>query len=180
MRLTTLNYQARYLFQDFRGYELTVGTNGMAQDNQHVNATDFPIPPYRLFDIGGFGVLKKAFGALELTGGLRYDTRVVDWNDFYVGTDPATGFGRAASAGHHWELSGSSPISTSVYRGVSASVGGSYAVGPRLVLRANVARGYRAPNIPEIGSNGLDPGAHIIYLGNRSFRPEFNWQQDVG
>ncbi|OWP64935.1 TonB-dependent receptor [Hymenobacter amundsenii] len=179
LRLTTLNYQARYLFQDFGSYELTVGVNGMGQDNQHINATDFPIPPYRLFDIGGFGVLKKAFGALELTGGLRYDTRVVDWNDFYVGTDPATGFGRRADAttpGADRQFSDFHKV----YRGVSASVGGSYAVGPRLVLRANVARGYRAPNIPEIGSNGLDPGAHIIYLGNPAFQPEFNWQEDVG
>ncbi|MFD2787667.1 TonB-dependent receptor [Hymenobacter rubripertinctus] len=179
LRLTTLNYQARYLFQDFSGYELTVGVNGMGQDNRPVDATDFPIPPYRLFDIGGFGVLKKAFGGLELTGGLRYDTRVVDWNDFYVGTDAATGFGRQASAatpGAERQFTGFHKV----YRGVSASVGGSYAVGPRLVLRANLARGYRAPNIPEIGSNGLDPGAHIIYLGNPSFQPEFNWQQDVG
>ncbi|NVO33173.1 TonB-dependent receptor [Hymenobacter lapidiphilus] len=179
LRLTTLNYQARYLFQDFNGYELTVGMNGMAQDNQHLNATDFAIPPYRLFDIGGFGVVKKAFGALELTGGLRYDTRVVDWNDFYTGIDPVTGFGTKADAG---TLGADRQFSNfhKVYRGVSASVGGSYAVGPRLVLRANVARGYRAPNIPEIGSNGLDPGAHIIYLGNPDFQPEFNWQQDVG
>jgi iron complex outermembrane receptor protein len=48
------------------------------------------------------------------------------------------------------------------------------------VLRANVARGYRAPNIPEIGSNGLDPGAHIVYLGNREFQPEFSLQEDLG
>ena len=75
---------------------------------------------------------------------------------------------------------GSFPTFRQVYRGVSASLGGSYAVGPHLVLRANVARGYRAPNIPEIGSNGLDPGAHIIYLGNPTFTPEFNWQEDVG
>ncbi|SDX79437.1 TonB-dependent receptor [Hymenobacter psychrophilus] len=179
LRLTTLNYQARYLFQDFNGYELTVGVNGMGQDNQHLNATDFAIPPYRLFDIGGFGVVKKGFGALELTGGLRYDTRVVSWNDFYTGTDPATGFGTRAAAGTPGAERQFSNFHK-VYRGVSASVGGSYAVGPNLVLRANVARGYRAPNIPEIGSNGLDPGAHIIYLGNPRFEPEFNWQEDVG
>lgn len=179
LRLTTLNYQARYLFQDFNGYELTMGVNGMGQDNRHLNATDFAIPPYRLFDVGGFGVVKKAFGALELTGGLRYDTRVVSWNDFYTGTDPATGFGTRAAAGTPGANRQFSDF-RKVYRGLSASVGGSYAVGPSLVLRANVARGYRAPNIPEIGSNGLDPGAHIIYLGNPDFQPEFNWQEDVG
>ncbi|SES85243.1 iron complex outermembrane recepter protein [Hymenobacter actinosclerus] len=179
LQLTTLNYQARYLFQDFNGYELTVGVNGMGQDNRHLNATDFAIPPYRLFDVGGFGVVKKAFRALELTGGLRYDTRVVDWNDFYTGLDPVTGFGRQADAGTPGADRQFSDF-RKVYRGVSASVGGSYAVGPNLILRANVARGYRAPNIPEIGSNGLDPGAHIIYLGNPDFQPEFNWQEDVG
>ncbi len=31
-----------------------------------------------------------------------------------------------------------------------------------------------------MGSNGLDPGAHIIYLGNRNFNPEFSLQEDIG
>ncbi|MGI4865915.1 MAG: TonB-dependent receptor [Janthinobacterium lividum] len=179
LRLTTTSYEARYLLPTWRGLELTVGANGMSQLNQHRDATDFPIPAYRLFDIGGFGVAKKVFGKLELTGGLRYDTRTVRWDDFHVATDPATGFGTAASAG----TPGADlpfPTFSTTYQGLSASLGGSYAVGAHLVLRANVARGYRAPNIPEIGSNGLDPGAHIVYLGNRSFQPEFSLQEDVG
>ncbi|RYY21558.1 MAG: TonB-dependent receptor [Cytophagaceae bacterium] len=179
LRLTTATYDARYLLPTWRGVEITTGVNGMSQVNTHLNATDFPIPSYRLFDIGGFGVAKKALGQLELTGGLRYDTRVVRWDDFYVGTDPATGFGAVAGAG----APGASlqfPRFRPTYRGLSASLGGSYALGERLVLRANVARGYRAPNIPEIGSNGLDPGAHIVYLGNRDFNPEFSLQEDVG
>jgi len=179
LRLTTANYQARYLLDAWRGYELTVGASGMSQDNQHLNATDFPIPPYRLFDLGGFGLLKKAFGALELTGGLRYDTRQVRWDDFYVAPNPATGFdGAAGGRAPGAQLQFAAFVKT--YRGLSASLGGSYAAGEHLVLRANISRGYRAPNIPEIGSNGLDPGAHIIYLGNRIFTPEFNWQEDVG
>ena len=179
LRLTTTSYEARYLLPTWRGLELTVGANGMSQVNQHLRATDFPIPAYRLFDIGGFGVAKKTLGQLELTGGLRYDTRVVRWDDFYVAPDPATGFGAAASAA---TPGADLPFSAfrHTYRGLSASLGGSYALGEHLVLRANVARGYRAPNIPEIGSNGLDPGAHIVYLGNRDFQPEFSVQQDVG
>ncbi|HET9503556.1 MAG TPA: TonB-dependent receptor [Hymenobacter sp.] len=179
LRLTTVSYEARYLLPTWHGIELTAGANGMSQANEHLAATDFPIPAYRLFDLGGFGVAKKAFGQLELTGGLRYDTRVVRWADFYTATDPATGFGMAAgsvAAGAELPF----PAFRAVYRGLSASLGGSYAVGEHLVLRANVARGYRAPNIPEIGSNGLDPGAHIVYLGNRSFGPEFSLQQDAG
>jgi iron complex outermembrane receptor protein len=179
LRLTTASYEARYLLPTWHGVELTAGANGMSQRNEHLAATDFPIPAYRLFDLGGFAVAKRAFGKLEVTGGLRYDTRVVRWADFYTTTDPATGFGRAAGAG----TAGAElpfPAFRATYRGLSASLGGSYAVGEHLVLRANVARGYRAPNIPEIGSNGLDPGAHIVYLGNRSFGPEFSLQQDAG
>ncbi|WP_240047142.1 TonB-dependent receptor [Hymenobacter nivis] len=179
LRLTTLNYQARYLFDAWRGYEFTAGANGMSQDNQHLNATDFPIPPFRLFDLGGFGLVKKAFGALELTAGLRYDTRRVHWDDFYVGPNPANGFEQAVGAGAPGATLQFASFGRT-YTGASASLGGSYAVGAHLVLRANVARGYRAPNIPEIGSNGLDPGAHIIYLGNRDFVPEFNVQEDLG
>ncbi|WP_204376030.1 TonB-dependent receptor [Hymenobacter coccineus] len=179
LQLTTANYQARYLFDAWRGYELTVGAGGMSQDNRHLHATDFPIPPFRLFDLGGFGLLKKAFGALELTGGLRYDTRRVSWPDFYVGPNPANGFEQAVGAGGPGARQQFAAFART-YNGLSASLGGSYALGERLVLRANVARGYRAPNIPEIGSNGLDPGAHIIYLGNRDFVPEFNWQEDLG
>ena len=179
LRLTTANYQAQYLFEAWHGYELTLGANGMSQANQHLRATDFPIPAYLLADLGGFGLLKKTLGPVELTGGLRYDTRQVRWNDFYVAANAATGFEGAAAgpgAGARQQFAGFRHS----YQGLSASLGGSYAVGPHLVLRANVARGYRAPNIPEIGSNGLDPGAHIVYLGNRDFQPEFSLQEDLG
>ena len=177
--LTTTSYDARYLLPAWRGLEITVGGNGMTQLNRHQNATDFPIPNYDLFDLGGFGLVKKSLGALEITGGLRYDTRTVRWDNFYVAPNPTTGFAGAAGPG----APGAGlpfPAFRRTYQGVSASLGGSYALSPRLTLRANVARGYRAPNIPEIGSNGLDPGAHIVYLGNRSFEPEFSLQEDIG
>ncbi len=60
------------------------------------------------------------------------------------------------------------------------SLGATYQINRSISLKANVARGYRAPNITEFASNGLDPGAHIIYLGNRSFVPEFSLQEGIG
>ncbi|RZL51332.1 MAG: TonB-dependent receptor, partial [Pedobacter sp.] len=66
------------------------------------------------------------------------------------------------------------------YYGFSGSLGLTYNLSDKFLIKANLARGYRAPNITEIGSNGLDPGAHIVYLGNRTFKPEFNLQQDIG
>ena len=179
LQLTTYTYDVRYHLPAWQGVQISVGSNGMGQRNRHQQATDFPIPNYDLFDAGGFVLLKKPLGPLELSGGLRYDTRLVRWSDFYVAPNPATGFDGAATA----DAAGATlqfPALRQWYRGVSASVGGSWLATGQLTLRANLARGYRAPNIPEIGSNGLDPGAHIVYLGNRDFRPEFSWQQDVG
>ncbi|MEZ2338500.1 TonB-dependent receptor [Mucilaginibacter sp. RCC_168] len=178
--LNTINYDVRYNLPSFGGVETTAGINGMYQSNRSKTATDFPIPDYNLFDAGGFLFAKKSFGHIDISGGLRYDTRHVTWNNFYVGTDAQTGFGKQV---HLPDTAGASlqfPAFTHNYRGFSGSLGLTYNISDRLLLKANIARGYRAPNITEIGSNGLDPGAHIVYLGNRSFNPEFSLQQDLG
>jgi iron complex outermembrane receptor protein len=62
---------------------------------------------------------------------------------------------------------------------LSGSVGATYSITDEILIKANLARGYRSPNINEVGANGLDPGAHIRYEGNRSFVPEFNFQKDL-
>ncbi|WP_071837664.1 TonB-dependent receptor [Hymenobacter norwichensis] len=178
--LNTYTYDLRYAAPTWQGLETTFGLNGMHQTNHNRAATDFPIPNYSLTDVGGYVYAKKTFGKLDLSGGIRYDTRLLQWNDFYVGPDSTTGFDRQLSAA---EAAGAAPQFAALrtrYQGMSASVGATYNLSERLLLRANVARGYRAPNITEVGSNGLDPGAHIVYLGNRSFQPEFSLQQDVG
>ncbi|GAA3923896.1 TonB-dependent receptor [Hymenobacter algoricola] len=177
--LTTTNYDLRYAAPTWHGLETTLGVNGMHQRNTNRDATDFPIPDYTLFDAGGYLFVKRTFGKLDLSGGLRYDGRTLSWPDFFVETDPTTGFarrGRAVSGGPAPQFADF----RTRYHGISASAGAAYNLSEKLLLRANVARGYRAPNITEVGSNGLDPGAHIVYLGNRSFGPEFSLQEDLG
>lgn len=177
--LNTFNYDLKYNLPDFSGIESTIGVNGMYQANRSKAATDFPIPDYDLFDIGAFYFAKKTFGKVDISGGIRLDRRNIKWDDFYVGTDAQTGFGKqvnAATAGGHLQF----PSFSKNYYGVSGSLGLTYNISEKLLIKANIARGYRAPNITEIGSNGLDPGAHIVYLGNRTFKPEFNLQEDIG
>jgi iron complex outermembrane receptor protein len=178
--LNTINYDVRYNLPAMGGVETTVGVNGIYQTNRSKAATDFPIPDYNLFDAGGFIFAKKSFGRIDVSGGLRYDNRHISWNNFYVGNDAQTGFGKQEhlpdTAGANLQF----PSFRHTYQGVSGSLGLTYNISDRLLLKANIARGYRAPNITEIGSNGLDPGAHIVYLGNRSFNPEFSLQQDIG
>ncbi|WP_316848989.1 TonB-dependent receptor [Pedobacter agri] len=177
--LNTLNYDVKYNLPDFAGIESTLGVNGMYQSNRSKDATDFPIPDYDLFDIGAFYFAKKSFGKLDISGGVRMDRRNINWNNFYVGTDAQTGFGRKSDASDQMaDLQ--FPSFNRNYYGFSGSVGFTYNLSEKFLFKANIARGYRAPNITEIGSNGLDPGAHIVYLGNRTFKPEFNLQQDIG
>ena len=177
--LNTLNYDVKYNLPDFGAIESTVGINGMFQRNRSKDATDFPIPDYDLFDIGAFYFAKKSFGKVDLSGGVRLDRRNISWNNFYVGTNSQTGFGEKVEANNPGsELQ--FPSFKRNYYGLSGSLGLTYNISDKLLVKANIARGYRAPNITEIGSNGLDPGAHIVYLGNRTFKPEFNLQQDLG
>jgi len=131
--------------------EYTVGVNGMLQNNKSLNATDRPIPDYNLADLGAYIFGKWKIQRMTLTGGLRYDMR--------------------------W-LRGDTLHRT--FTGLSASAGITWPVTEKIHLKANIARGYRSPNLTELASNGLDPGAHIIYLGNPDFLPEFSFQQDLG
>lgn len=179
MRLNTLNYGIRYNAPKFGGIETSAGINGMLQSNKNKDATDFPIPDYHLYDGGIYLYGKWKQDKWSISGGVRYDARRVQWNDFYVGTNSITGFEQQFNAndpgaGLQFEAF------KKTYQGVSGSIGATFRANQNIALKANIGRAYRAPNITETGSNGLDPGAHIIYLGNRTFSPEFSLQEDLG
>ncbi|MBC8033051.1 MAG: TonB-dependent receptor [Chitinophagaceae bacterium] len=178
--LNTLNYGLKYNLPDIKNYELTVGINGMFQNNKSRDATDFPIPDYDLSDIGSYLFVKRTVGKFDLSGGVRYDNRNLRWNNFYVQNNPVTGFDRQVAPTDTAGASLQFPAFNRNYSGVTGSFGVAYNITERVVLKANIARGYRSPSITEVGSNGLDPGARIVYQGNRNFEPEFSLQQDIG
>jgi iron complex outermembrane receptor protein len=179
VRLNTLNYGLRYNAPKFLNIEATVGVNGMLQRNKSIRATDFPIPDYNLFDGGIYLYEKWKQNKWSVSGGVRYDIRHVQWNDFHVGINPSTGFDEHIPPGvANAKLQ--FPGYKKDFSGISASLGLTLQASKKFSIKANIARGYRAPNITEMGSHGLDPGAHIIYLGNRNFNPEFSLQEDIG
>ncbi|GAB3886953.1 TonB-dependent receptor [Spirosoma agri] len=180
VRLNTLNYGVRYNLPNFSNISTTVGVNGMYQSNRNKNGTAFPIPDYTLFDVGSFVFVKWQADKLTLSGGIRYDQRQLNGDDFYVRTDPRTGFDEHAMLPDTAGATLQFPLLKQSFNGVSMSAGLTYEFSDKLALKANIARGYRAPSITEIASNGLDPGAHIVYIGNRNFKPEFSLQEDIG
>ena len=177
VQLNTLNYSGRYTFKQNNHLESSFGVNRMIQTNQSIDATDFPIPNYRLNEKGVnyIGTWNKA--PWHISGGIRYDQRYMEWDDFYISTNPLTGFDQ------HSETPTANlqfPAFQKTYRGISSSLGASFQASEKCSFKATISRGYRAPNTTEIASNGLDPGAHIVYLGNRNFAPEFSLQEDLG
>lgn len=180
MLLQTINYGLRYELAARGNWKTAVGFNGMWQENRNLDATDFPIPDHRLFDLGAFVHTKLNFGDWVLSGGIRQDVRREKWMDMYVRRNGTTGFDQRVyppdtiGADHRYQAFQRD------FTGTSASLGLSWRVNAHLTLKANIGRAYRAPNITELASNGLDPGAHIVYVGDRDFAPEFSWQEDVG
>ncbi|CAN5256444.1 TonB-dependent receptor [soil metagenome] len=179
IQLNTLNYGIRYNAPQISNFELSFGANGMYQSNKNGDATDFPIPDFSLLDIGTYGYAKWSQKKWTISGGVRYDTRNVKGDDFYVGNNPSTGFSHQVFLPDATPAELQFPALKQSFNGISLSLGSTYQINEKFSLKFNIARGYRAPSIPEIASNGLDPGAHIVYIGNRNFVPEFSFQQDL-
>ncbi len=179
VRLNTLNYDVRYNAPSFSNIETTYGVNGMWQENEVLDATEIPIPDYLLFDFGAFAYAKWKRNAWTVSGGLRYDLRHEKWDDFYTGIDPETGFIKQVDANAS-DAFLQFPKFNKNFHDISASIGATYRINREISLKASIGRAFRAPNITELASNGLDPGAAIYYKGDRDFKPEVSIQQDLG
>lgn len=180
LQLTTATYDLKYHLPDQNHWNTTIGINGMFQHNVSTNGTDFIIPSYKQFDIGPFIIVKKSLDKLDISGGLRYDLRAYASDALYSATNPSTGFDMAVAGPSY---TGASQIFSSykkTFSGVTGSIGATYNFSDRFSVKANMARGFRAPNISEISSNGVHPGTNIYQLGNDHFQPEFSLQEDLG
>lgn len=179
LNLKTYNYDVKYFFPETQGWNFTVGVNGMYQTNDVTSGTEFVIPSYNQFDVGPFAMLKKSFGKVDVSGGLRYDSRNFHSSELYTVANPVTGFDMPVHGADTAGANKSFSAYSTVFSGVSGSFGVTYNVTQKLSFKANVARGYRAPNISEISSNGVHPGTNIYQIGNVT-QPEFSFQEDLG
>ncbi len=178
LQLQTATYDVKYYFPEKNGWEGTVGVNGMYQVNNTDHATDFVIPNYNLFDFAPFVYVKKSLGKWDLAAGVRYDTRSFKNSVTYVGTNPVTGFDMKVTdtVGARRRFSDYSHV----FSGFSGSFGATYNINEKLLIKANIARGYRAPNVSEISAKGVHPGTGFEQLGDANFKPELNLQEDLG
>ncbi len=179
LRLNTFNYSFRYNAPEFSHIETSVGLNGMFQNNKILDATNFPVPDYDLTDVGAFGVAKWKYGEWTVVGGARYDIRNIRTRDFYARAN-VNGFDKQVFVPDTVGAKQQFHAIKQSFNGISMSLGTTYQLNRVFNFKFNLSRGYRAPSISEIAANGLDAGAHIVYIGNPNFVPEFSWQEDVG
>jgi iron complex outermembrane receptor protein len=177
--LQTYAYDLKYHFPEWKGVEVTTGINGMYQTNAN-KGTAFIIPDYTQFDAGPFVFVKRSFNKLDISGGMRYDTRQFSNSAMYIRPDPATGFDMQVQPPDTAKASHPFVQYKHTFNGLSGSLGATYVFSDRVSVKANVARGFRSPNISEISANGIHPGTNIYQIGNPDFKPEFALQEDIG
>lgn len=148
-KLHTVTYDVRYLTQEFEGWKMAAGVNGMWQKSQNLGEEAL-IPEYRLFDFGGYATVSKEWERWTLNGGVRYDHRHLKY-DHKKDFDGVTGsVGAVWNANEHWNV------------------------------RMNVARGFRAPNMSELGADGVHEGTVRYEIGSPNLKAEYSWQADLG
>jgi iron complex outermembrane receptor protein len=180
LQLNTYSYDLKYSFPEFNGWNITTGINGMFQTNDVTKGTEFVIPSYHQFDVGPFAMAKKSFDKLDISGGIRFDSRSFTNYQLYTKPDPVSGFDTPVYGLD--TVGASKPFYnyTHVFSGYSGSVGLTYNFTEKFSVKANLSRGYRAPNISEISANGVHPGTGFFQIGNPNFNPEFSLQEDIG
>lgn len=159
--LQTINYSARYHLPSNKKWKIAFGVNGMYQSNGN-NAMEAIIPDYHLFDAGVFVFTQYIKDKFSISGGARIDSRHAVGMPLVVdGENKFNSFEKN-------------------FTNISGSVGLSYQLSKEVTFKANIARGFRAPNFAELGSNGAHEGTNRYEVGNNDLKSEVSTQADAG
>ncbi|MBN8833671.1 MAG: TonB-dependent receptor [Niastella sp. SCN 39-18] len=159
--LHTINYNFQFHLAENAGWKTSVGVNGMQQENKN-RGMEALIPEYSSFDVGVFLYSQKRMEKLTLSGGIRFDNRSINSQ----------------------ELQDAGVVKFEKFRknffNISGSAGLSYEASKAVTLKYNIARGFRAPSIPELSSNGAHEGTNRYEYGEQDLKSETSFQIDGG
>ncbi|PCH98992.1 MAG: hypothetical protein COB85_00890 [Bacteroidetes bacterium] len=171
--LNTINYDVKYNLPEFKEWHTSVGIGGMQQSSYN-KGEEFLIPEYDLYDAGIFAYTQKTFDKVHISGGLRYDVRNISSHPLYLnGNNEPTNASDTSATVKFKDFSIS-------FSNISAGLGASYRLAKKLTAKLNASRGFRSPNIAELGSNGLHEGTFRYEIGNTELKPETSLQIDAG
>jgi iron complex outermembrane recepter protein len=169
--LTTLNYNLVYFLPEKKGWQFSLGTSGMNQQNKN-RGVEFLIPEYQFFDWGTFGFMQKHIGKFDFGGGIRFDQRNISIDALYLDSN-----GNPTNDISQTQKFKAASLTFSNY---SASAGVTYQVSKQWTAKVNASRGFRAPNLAELSSNGKHEGTLRYEYGNTNLKAETGFQTDIG
>lgn len=161
MRLHTVNYDIKYLHSLPHDWKIATGIGGMWQRNVN-QGEEYLIPNHHLFDIGVFATAEWQYQKWHFSGGARFDNRHLKTTSL---TEEGVLRFEALSKN---------------FTGVTGSLGVVWNVTDRINLRLNAARGFRAPTVSELSSNGVHEGSIQYEIGNPGLKAEKSTQLDLG
>lgn len=162
--LKTFTYNLRYHLKELGNWKTVFGANGMQQSNTN-HTEDALIPNYNLFDIGAFGITQYIKDRFTFSGGLRIDNRHINSKSM-VDPEDANELKFEAFSKN--------------FSNISGSLGASYELSKQTTVKLNVSRGFRAPNMAELASNGAHEGTLRYEIGNPNLKSEKSLQVDAG
>jgi iron complex outermembrane receptor protein len=166
-------YDVRYISAQTGGFNFSAGANGVYQNSKSLG-TLLLIPDYNFFQIGGFVIASQKLGRLNLSGGIRYDTRTFNAIDHWVdSTNQMPVKPNDPNAFHEF------PGFTTHFSGMSFSAGATYDITDNIYVKANIARGWRAPNVAEAAANGVHDGTVVYEIGDAALKPETSLEEDI-
>jgi iron complex outermembrane receptor protein len=161
LKLKTFNYNAKYHLPKFGKLESIFGIQGMHQTNSN-SGEEYLIPDATTNDFGVFGTGNYEWKSNVLQGGLRFDNRQIVTIAQGISGDE-----------------GSFEAIDKSYNSFNASLGYKTNFAKDFILRANLASGFRAPNLAELTSNGVHEGTNRYEVGNSDLKTEQNVQTDL-
>ena len=170
--LNTFNYNLRYNLEELKGWETSFGGSGMQQNNYN-KGLEFLIPEYSLFDVGGFVFTQKTFNKITLAGGLRFDNRNINTHKLILDSLETPVSVEDSTTNLKFDAF------TKNYNSYSGSIGLSYQINKKSTIKFNLSRGFRAPNIAEISSNGKHEGTLRYEYGTADLKSEVSHQIDL-
>lgn len=166
--LNTFSYEIKYNFPYTSGWRSIAGLSGMLQKNSNKGEEQL-IPDYHLSDIGLFFITRKTWEELHFSAGIRADNRIVN------------------SETMQKEETLQPPFSTNLkfegfkkqFNNISFGAGISKSVSD-FIFKLNYAKGFRAPNLAELATNGKHEGTFRYEYGNKYLKSEVSHNLDAG
>jgi iron complex outermembrane recepter protein len=165
LNLNTLNFKTDINKKLDNNFLFINGIASMFQTNTN-KGERIVVPNANIFDISAFSYLNKMWeinqSRIYIEAGLRYDRRKVTTFETEELNEPNSNL----------------PPFSKTYDAVNGSLGISW-VKKDLVLKTDLATGYRVPNLAELSSNGRHEGTNRWDLGNPNFKTEQCFNIDI-